>query len=543
MPKQILSGKPLRDKLLTGIKLLSDTVSTTLGPKGRNVGIQKSWVEPVVLHDGVSVSREIELEDPFENMGAQIVKQASIKTADTCGDGTSTSTLLAYELIQRGFKAVDEGANPMILKQGMEQALIKVTEYITSKSKPIKTKEELISIATISSADSQLGIDIGTAMFKIGENGVLSSEIHAKLDTEVEYKEGMYFDKGFVSSQFVNHQTKEEVEILNPRILITDHTITSGQEVAEFLAKVVKGTGQKEIVIVSSGIDGAALLTLLANQSRGNIFSVAIYAPSFASRRKDILEDIAILTGGIFIPKESITIDKILSENEAGDISGQEKLGRADSVWCDEKTTKIIGGFGDPVKIQARADFIKEQIKNEKSDFEKEKLKERLARLTSGVAVIRIGAKTEIELSDKRERVIDAIAAVKAAVSDGIIAGGGITLLNASKSIVGQYDDPNLDKQKGYKIVIDAITEPIRKLLENAGVNVEKVLIKMNSSKEEDFGYSVVTEEYGNMYKMGIIDPVLVTKETLQNAVSVASAILSMEACVVNIPEKVDKSN
>ena len=535
MAKQILSGKPLRDKLLTGIKLLSDTVSTTLGPKGRNVGIEKSWVEPVVLHDGVSVAKEIDLKDPFENMGAQLVKQASIKTADIAGDGTTTSTLLAYEMIQRGFTAIDAGANPMILKKGMEKALAEVIKYIESVSKPILTEEEFAQIATISSADKEIGEKIGEAMDKVGKDGVISSEVHAGLGLEIEYKEGMEFDKGFQSTQFINHPTKEEVEILNPRILITDHTITSGQEIAEFLSKAVKGTGQKEIVIISDKIDGAGLLTLLANQARGNVSSVAIFAPAFANRRKDVLEDIAILTGGEFITKESMTIDKILSENEAGDISGQEKLGRADSVWCDATTTRIIGGFGNPVKIQERADFIKEQIKKEKSDFEKEKLKERLARLVSGVAIIKVGAKTEVELSDKKERVIDAVAAVKAAVAEGIVVGGGMTLQQAQElDIFNTSNNGGDDFSIGIDIVFEALEAPFNKLLDNAGIKLPEIF-----TIRRGIGINVETGQEVNLFDAGIIDPTKVVKETISNAVSVASMLMTMEVGIVKIPEDV----
>jgi len=537
MPKQIKTGKQAREKLLSGISQIAEPVIITLGPKGRNVGIEKTWTEPIVLHDGVSVAKEIDLPDPFENFGAQLIRQAAAKTSDISGDGTTTSMLLAYEMIKRGIPAVNNGLNPMIIKKGMDKAVKIAIEAIEKKSKPVKTQEEMAQVATISSADEEIGGKIGEAMFKVGKDGVISSEVYAGLEIAVEYKEGMEFDKGYISSQFVNIPEKGEALVENPYILITDMAISSGQEIAGFLERFVKATGQKDIVIIASDIGGTALLTLLANQIRGNVNSLAIFAPAFADRRKDILEDIATLTGGQFISKDlNITIDKLFETDEQGNIvSGAEKLGRADSVWSNDKTTRIVGGFGDTQKISARADKIKEQIKKEESDFEKEKLQDRLAKLISGAAIIKVGAKTEVELSDRKERVIDAVEATKAAVLEGIVAGGGLTLLGIV-DILNKQKLPNAEEQVGLVIVQEALVEPALKILANAGKGNE-VFDKLDPEKE--WGYNVMTEEFGDLFKLGIIDPTRVVKEALQNAVSVAGAILCCEAIVCKIPEEV----
>ena len=537
MPKQIKTGKQAREKLLSGISQIAEPVIITLGPKGRNVGIEKTWTEPTVLHDGVSVAKEIDLPDPFENFGAQLIRQAAAKTSDISGDGTTTSMLLAYEMIKRGIPAVNNGLNPMIIKKGMDKAVKIAIEAIEKKSKPVKTQEEMAQVATISSADEEIGGKIGEAMFKVGKDGVISSEVYAGLEIAVEYKEGMEFDKGYISSQFVNIPEKGEALVENPYILITDMAISSGQEIAGFLERFVKATGQKDIVIIASDIGGTALLTLLANQIRGNVNSLAIFAPAFADRRKDILEDIATLTGGQFISKDlNITIDKLFETDEQGNIvSGAEKLGRADSVWSNDKTTRIVGGFGDTQKISARADKIKEQIKKEESDFEKEKLQDRLAKLISGAAIIKVGAKTEVELSDRKERVIDAVEATKAAVLEGIVAGGGLTLLGIV-DILNKQKLPNAEEQVGLVIVQEALVEPALKILANAGKGNE-VFDKLDPEKE--WGYNVMTEEFGDLFKLGIIDPTRVVKEALQNAVSVAGAILCCEAIVCKIPEEV----
>lgn len=535
MAKQILQGKPLRDKLLSGVEQLATAVTSTLGPKGRNVGIEKTWIEPSVVHDGVSVAKEIELEDPFENMGAQLVRQAAGKTADKAGDGTTTSTLLAYEMIKRGFKAIDEGANPMTMKIGMENTLQKILEYINSQSKPIQTQEELAQIATISSADPEIGKVIGEAMYKVGKDGVISSDVYAGLDIKVEYKEGMEFDKGYISGQFVTNIEKQESEINNPFIVITDHTITSSQEIAAFLELFVKGTESKDIVFICNLLDGAALPTILINKDRGNINPLAVFAPGFAERKKDILEDIATITGGKVIYKDKTPIDKILSTDENGNVVGLENLGMAESVWADSDTTRIVGGYGKPEAIEERAKGIKTAITKTDSDFEKEKLRERLARLTAGAAIIQVGARTEVELSDKKERVIDAVEATKAASAEGIVAGGGVTLDETSSILDGNDES---DEGIGIRIIKEALQEPYKKLLRNAGIDETKINAK---SVNGVTGINVMTGEVGDMFQMGIIDPARVTKEAVANAVSVASMILTMDTGIVKIPDKVDK--
>lgn len=541
MSKQILTGTKLREKLLSGVEQLANPVTITLGPKGRNVGIDKDWIEPVVLHDGVSVAKEIQLPDPFENMGAQLVRQAAAKTADTAGDGTTTSTLLAYSMIKHGFDQVNKGVNPMIMKKGMEKALTQVLEYIDKKSKEVKEKEEIAQVATISSADSEIGNIIAEAIHKVGKDGVITSEVHAGLDIQVEFKEGMEFDKGYQSSQFVNQNGKDEVEIEHPLILITDHIVSSGQEIAVFLERAVKGSQQKEIVIIADRIEGAAMLTLLANQARGNINAVTIFAPAFADRRKEILEDIAVLTGGKFISKESgLTLDKILTVDEQDNVIGLENLGRADLVWCNDKSTRIVGGFGKPEQIEERAKQIRKSIKDSTSDFDKEKLQERLAKLISGAAIIKVGARTEVELSDRKERVIDAVEATKAAVLEGIVPGAGLTFLYLGRELLKNVDTKNVDEMAGYMIMATALSEPYAKILSNAGVGDE---IKNQIDPDNNYGYNVVTEEFGDLFKMGVIDPTRVTKQAIQNATSVASMILTMEAGIVKIPEDKKETN
>jgi chaperonin GroEL len=541
--KQIKYGKEARASILSGVTQMATVVTTTLGPKGRNVGIEKTWKDPDVIHDGVKVAKEVELEDPFENYGAQLVRQSSEKTADKAGDGTTTSMMLAYSMIKEGIKKIDEdGVNPMTMKKGMEMAVNVALAELLKISKPIdiKNQEAIAQVATISSADKEIGDKIGEAMAKVGRDGVITSEVHAGMDISVEFKEGMEFDKGFTSSQFINIPEKSEAEIEHPYILITDQYITSGQEVAEFLGKFYKKTQQKEIVLIVDKIEGAALLTLLANQARGNINSLAIFAPAFAERRKEILEDIAVLTGGTFISKDSnITIDKILTVDGNDEVLGIEKLGRADRVWCDENTTKIIGGFGEPAKIEERAKSIRSAIEKTKSDFEKEKLQERLAKLISGAAIIKVGARTEVELSDKQERVIDAVEATKAAVLEGIVAGGGVALLNCGVA-VSKLVDPNKDIQAGIDVVAHALSEPIKKIFENAGLNPDKIIADIRMSRDKNQGFDVETEKYGNMFEMGVIDPTKVTKNAIQNATSVAEAILSTEAVICKIPEEKD---
>lgn len=526
MAKKITRGKELRDKLLSGVQQLSDTVTITLGPKGRNVGIESTWVEPIVVHDGVTVAKHIELPDKDEDMGARLVQQASSKTADKAGDGTTTSTLLTYEILKRGYKAVDDGANPMVMKRGMEAALKTILEFISKESKPIKTPQEIEQVATIASADNEMGKVIAEVIDKVGKDGVVNVTEYEGLELKAEYKEGMEFDKGYISHLFA---TKEngEAEVEAPYILITDMTITSPDDIAKFLQSYVKETNRQEIVIIASDIQGAALSTLLVNKMRSNILPLAVFAPAIGPRRKQILEDIAVITGGTMIHKDgTVKIEDVTPD----------MLGRADRIISDVDKTKIVGGFGKKEDIEKRAQQIRGEIKATESDFEKEKLQERLARLVAGAAIIKVGAKTEVELSDRRERVIDAVEATKAAVAEGINAGGGITLLAAQASL--DTDNENKDFSLGIEIVKEALAEPTKKLLANAGEDAE-MINRFDPTK--NWGFNIATEEFGDMFEMGVIDPTRVLREAVQNAVSVSGMLLTMEANITKLPEEEKK--
>lgn len=522
MSKQILAGKELRKKLLSGIQQLSDTVSITLGPRGRNVGIHKTWTEPVVLHDGVSVAKEVELKDYFENWGAQIVKQVSQKTAARAGDGTTTSTFLAYKMIEAGFKAIESGRDPVDLKLGMEYALKVAIDYLDEISKPVKNKEEIKQVATLSSANPLIGEKIAEAMDKVGKDGVIHVEESTGMDIQIEYKEGMEFDKGYISSLF---QTKEdgEAELESPYILITDEIITDVSALGKFLERFTSETKRREIVIIASDIQGPALDLLTLNKAREAIAPLAVFAPAFAERRKDILEDIATLTGGKVILKNgSIKLEDVQIEH----------LGRADSVTANNDVTKIVGTFGSPDKIEKRANQIKTKIEKENSEYEKEQLKERLAKLVSGAAIIKVGALTEVEMKDTKERVIDAVEATKVASLEGIVSGGGTTLLKLSDKIKEELTFDKVDSfevYEGAKIVMNALREPINKLLTNAGTDLN--VIKSLDYKN-DYGYDVVGRKIGNMIDMGIIDPTRVIKEAVQNSISVAGMILITESVI-----------
>ncbi len=532
MAKRIIRGEEVRKKLLSGVEQLAETVVITLGPKGRNVGLDKKWVEPIVLHDGVSVAREIELPDPFENFGARLVQQASGKTADRAGDGTTTSTLLAHKIIEKGIKEINKGANPMVMKKGIELACTLVVEDLKKQSKKVETKEEIEQVATVSSASQELGQMIAEAFNKVGKDGVITVEEGAGVSTTVDYKEGMEFDKGFVSAYFATDPAKGEAELESPHILITDHQISSAQDLAAFLKRFVEETKRIEILIVAPNIDGAALGTLILNKESGRLHPVGVFAPGFGDRRKEMLEDIAAITGGTVISQEK---GMKLEDTTV------EQLGFADKIWCDGERTKIVGGHGKPEKIEERASQIKNLISKSESDFEKEKLKERLARLISGAAIIKVGAMTEVEMKEKKERVIDAVEATKAAIQEGIISGGGIALYDIHEKTKLKTSSPDINK--GFNIVIDSLIEPLKKLLSNAGANIDEVLTNIGSiNNKGEYGYDVEEETYGNMYQLGIIDPIKVTRSAVENACSVASMILTMEAVVVDIPDDTKKT-
>ncbi len=525
MAKQLKFSNEARESLLKGIDIVAKAVVTTLGPKGRNIALDKKWGAPNIVHDGVSVAKEIDLPDPFENMGAQLVKEAASKTNDNAGDGTTTSTLLAQVMTQKGMIKIDAGANPMIVKKGMEKAVEAVTAELKRMAKPIKGKEEIAQVATISAGDDAIGAKIAEALDRVGRDGVVTVEEGKGLTIDIEYKEGMEFDKGYASAYFVTNPDKMEAEIESPYILLTDKKISSIQDLLPFLEKFVKVS--KNLVIIADEIEGEALATLVVNKLRGSFNVLAVKAPGFGDRRKEMLEDIAILTGGT-----------VVSEDTGRNFESIEitDLGQADKVWADKDNARIIGGKGDKKIIDSRVESIKSQIKASDSDFDKEKFEERLAKLAGGVAQINVGAATEIELNDKKERVKDAVGATKAAIEEGIVPGGETALLRAAEVIKSVRVEKG-DEQVGVDIVKETLEEPIKWLAKNAGEDGDVVLKKILAQKDVDFGYNALTGEFGSMLKMGIIDPVKVTRSALQNAASVAMMVLTTEGLVTDIPE------
>ncbi|MCG2689073.1 chaperonin GroEL [Candidatus Parcubacteria bacterium] len=524
MAKQILYGEEARKKLKAGVDKLSFAVATTLGPKGRNVALDKKWGAPSVVHDGVTVAKEIELADPFENMGAQIVKEAAEKTNDVAGDGTTTSTLLAQYLVDRGLKNVTAGANPMILRRGLEKARDAIGAEIKKMAKPITTKEERSQVATVSAQDPVIGNMIADALEKVGVAGVVTVEEGKGLKLEVEYKEGMVFDKGYISPYFVTNAERMEAEVTGANILITDQKITSLQDILPMLENLVKVS--KNLVIVADEIEGEALATLVVNKIRGTFNALAVKAPGFGDRRKEMLADIAVLTGGTFISEETgRKLDSVTVED----------LGKADRVVAGKEETVIVGGKGSSKNISDRISQIKSQIAKTDSDFDKEKLQERLAKLSGGVAVINVGAATETELKEKKYRVEDAVNATKAAMEEGIVAGGGVAYLK----LKGAIDTLKLegDEALGAQILKDSLDQPIRRIVENAGVDAGWVVREVEK-KEGNLGYNVMTMKFEDMVEKGIIDPAKVVRAAIQNATSVAISVITTEALVTDLPEK-----
>jgi chaperonin GroEL len=530
MAKQLKFSEEARQKLAAGVNILAKAVVTTLGPRGRNVALDRKWGAPNVVHDGVSVAKEIELPDPFENMGAQLVKEAASKTNDVAGDGTTTSTLLTQTMVNLGLKNVTAGANPMILKRGIDEAVKAVVEQIKKMAKKIdiKKEEEIVQVATISAGDAEIGKKIAEAIMKVGKDGVVTVEEGKGLQMEIEYKEGMEFDRGYASPYFVTDPEKMVAEVEDPYILITDKKISAISDLLPFLEKFVKVS--KNLVIIADEVEGEALATLVVNKLRGVFNALVVKAPGFGDRRKEMLEDIAILTGGTVISEE---LGKKLENVEV------EDCGRADKVWADKENCRIIGGKGDEEKIKARIAQIKRQIEETTSEFDKEKLQERLAKLSGGVAVINVGAATEVEMKEKKERVTDAVSATKAALEEGIVAGGGVALLQARKVLLDLKKKMELDEEKtGVDIVYKALAEPIRMIAKNAGVDSGWVLKKVEEAKDPDYGFNALTLEFGSMFKQGIVDPAKVVRSALENASSVATMILTTEALVTDIPEK-----
>ncbi|MGB9707508.1 MAG: chaperonin GroEL [Microgenomates group bacterium] len=535
MAKQIIFSEEARQKLAKGINILAKTVVTTLGPRGRNVALDRKWGAPNVIHDGVTVAKEIELEDPFENMGAQLAKEAASKTNDVAGDGTTTSTLLTQAMVNEGLKNITAGANPMILKKGIEIATEKVVEEIKKMSKKVSidNKEEITQVATIAAADNLIGQKIAEALQKVGKDGVVTVEEGKGLQMEIDYKEGMEFDRGFASPYFATDPDKMIAEVEDPYILITDKKISAIADLLPFLEKFVKVS--KNLVIIADEVEGEALATLVVNKLRGTFNALVVKAPGFGDRRKAMLEDIAILTGGTVISED---LGKKLENVEV------EDCGRADKVWADKENCRIIGGKGDPAKIKARIAQIRREIEETTSEFDKEKLQERLAKLSGGVAVINVGAATEIEMKEKKERVNDAVSATKAALEEGIVAGGGVTLLQARKVLFDlKKKVENEEEKTGIDVVYKALAEPVRMIAKNSGVDAGWVMRKIEEAKDKDFGFDALTLDFGSMMKKGIIDPAKVVRTALENAASVAIMVLTTEALVTDIPEKKESAN
>ena len=524
MAKQLLYSEEARQKLKSGVDQLARAVVTTLGPKGRNVALDKKWGAPNVVHDGVTVAKEIELKDPFENMGAQMVKEAASKTNDVAGDGTTTATLLAQSIITGGLKNIAAGANPMVLKRGIEKAASAVVAEIEKIANPISSKKEKVQIATISAADPEIGQTIADALEEVGDSGVVTVEESKGLELEVDYKEGMQLDKGYASPYFVTNAERMEAEISDPYILITDKKISAVNDLLPVLENLVKIS--KNLVIIADEVDGEALATLVINKLRGTFNCVAIKAPGFGDRRKEMLQDLAILTGAKVVSEEmGRTLESVAIED----------LGRAERVVASKDESVIVGGKGKKREIEARVEQIRGAITKSDSEFDQEKLQERLAKLAGGVAVVKVGAATEVELKEKKHRVEDAVEATKAAVEEGIVPGGGVAFLRA-RNILRDLEVGG-EERVGVDILYHALEQPLRKIVENAGVDSGWVVREVEK-RQGDYGYDAEKMEFGNLAKKGIIDPAKVTRSALQNAASVAVMLLTTEALITDEPEE-----
>jgi chaperonin GroEL len=527
MAKQLKYGEDARRALEQGVNILADTVKITLGPKGRNVVLDKKFGSPLVTNDGVTIAKEIELEDPFENMGAQMVKEVATKTNDVAGDGTTTATLLAQAIIREGMKNVAAGANPMQIKQGIQAATDAAVEGLQGISKPIQSKNEIAQVAAISAGDPEIGTLISDAMEKVGNDGVITVEESKTLKTELNIVEGMQFDRGYASAYMVTDTEKMEAVLDNPVILITEKKISAIQDILPLLEQVVQ-SGRK-MLIIAEDVEGEALATLVVNTLRGTFKCVAVKAPGFGDRRKAMLQDIAVLTGGPVIADD---VGLALKETQIN------QFGSARQVKIDKDNTTIVEGAGDPSEIKARITSIRAQIEETTSDYDKEKLQERLAKLAGGVAVINVGAATEIEMKDRKLRIEDALAATRAAVEEGIVPGGGVALLRTTKNVATVVESLSGDAKTGARIVLRALEEPVRQIAINAGKEGSIVAEKVKASDEDAFGYDALNDEYGNMSDKGIADPTKVARSAIQNAASIAAMLLTTESLVCDLPEK-----
>ena len=523
MAKDIIFGEDARKALQSGIDKLANTVKITLGPKGRNVVLDKKYGAPLITNDGVTIAKEIELDDPFENMGAQLVKEVATKTNDAAGDGTTTATLLAQALVREGMKNIAAGANPMVLKKGMDQAVDTAVETIVANSKKIEGSDEIARVGAVSAADENIGKLIAEAMEKVTADGVITLEESKTAETYSEVVEGMQFDRGYIAPYMVTDTDKMEAVLDDAYILITDKKISNIQEILPLLEQIVKAG--KKLLIIAEDVEGEALSTLIVNKLRGTFTCVAVKAPGFGDRRKEMLQDIAILTGGQVISSE---LGLELSETT------MEQLGRARQVVVQKENTIIVDGAGNSDDIKARVGQIKSQIENTTSDFDREKLQERLAKLSGGVAVIKVGAATEVEMKEKKLRIEDALAATKAAVEEGIVAGGGTDLINAMPAVKKLVDKLSGDEKTGAQIVYKALEEPVRQIAVNAGLEGSVIIDKIIRSRKVGYGFNAYTSEYVDMIPAGIVDPTKVTRSALQNAASVASMVLTTESLVAD---------
>lgn len=526
MAKQIAYGEDARKALMKGIDQLADTVKITLGPKGRNVVLDKKFGAPLITNDGVTIAKEIELEDPFENMGAQLVKEVSIKTNDIAGDGTTTATLLAQALIREGMKNVTAGANPMVLKKGIADAVNVAVEAVKKNSKQVSGTDDIARVATVSSQDEFIGKLIAEAMEKVTTDGVITVEESKTAETYSEVVEGMMFDRGYIAPYMVTDTDKMVAELDNPLILITDKKISTTQEILPLLEQIVQMG--KKLLIIAEDVEGEALTTLVLNKLRGTFTCVAVKAPGFGDRRKEMLQDIATLTGG-----SVITSDLGLELKD----TTVDQLGTARQVKIEKENTIIVDGSGDKEAIKGRVAQIRQQIETTTSDFDREKLQERLAKLAGGVAVIKVGAATEVEMKEKKLRIEDALAATKAAVEEGIVAGGGIACMNAIPAVAEFVDTLEGDAKTGAKIVLKALEEPLRQIVANAGLEGSVICDNVKKANKVGYGFNALTEEYTDMVSAGIVDPTKVTRSALQNASSVAAMVLTTESLVTDIKE------
>lgn len=526
MAKQIAYGEEARKALMKGIDQLADTVKITLGPKGRNVVLDKKFGAPLITNDGVTIAKEIELEDPFENMGAQLVKEVSIKTNDIAGDGTTTATLLAQALIREGMKNVTAGANPMVLKKGIADAVNVAVEAVKKNSKQVSGTDDIARVATVSSQDEFIGKLIAEAMEKVTTDGVITVEESKTAETYSEVVEGMMFDRGYIAPYMVTDTDKMVAELDNPLILITDKKISTTQEILPLLEQIVQMG--KKLLIIAEDVEGEALTTLVLNKLRGTFTCVAVKAPGFGDRRKEMLQDIATLTGGTVI-----TSDLGLELKD----TTVDQLGTARLVKIEKENTIIVDGAGDKEAIKGRVAQIRQQIETTTSDFDREKLQERLAKLAGGVAVIKVGAATEVEMKEKKLRIEDALAATKAAVEEGIVAGGGIACMNAIPAVADFVETLEGDAKTGAKIVLKALEEPLRQIVANAGLEGSVICENVKKANKVGYGFNALTEEYTDMVSAGIVDPTKVTRSALQNASSVAAMVLTTESLVTDIKE------